>query len=295
MFKKMFCAMALVALLAVPAQAGVLSSLLSFDGNPDKLQDDSAGVVIKGAGNLGAGLEVGDIVQGVINFDQIGAPAGPVGDNSIWGVYSLEVFAGPGGPGSYFLGAVSDSTKSVAGAGGLLSQAGVSTAGLTATGAGATADALFAVFEFAGTAFTVPDDASATSGTTIMSGGKIGGQVDASWDLVLTAGFAGDDAYRIDEFAPAIGVFHGSFSVFDHGFGPGVTFLDLANGVLGNAGNVVVEFGSITPALPGGIASNNGFDFEDSGDFFVNAVPEPGSMAIFACLGLVALGRRRFA
>jgi hypothetical protein len=292
MIKRFLFTVSLLALFAVPAQAGILSSQLNFTDGPDSLNDDSAGVLIKKAGNALPGLQVGDIVQGIINFDQISGVT--QGSDSIWGVYSLEVLTGPGGPGTYTLGAVSDATKSVGGAGGLLDQIGVSTAGFNNTGDGVTADALFAIFEKGGTNLVIPDDAAASVDNIIAANGKIGGQVDSSWDLVLTAGFDGvDDTYVINELAPATATFDAAFTVFDHAFGGSVQFLDMASfGLPGVNGNITTNGGFIFP--PFGIPGSKNFEFQDRGVFFVNAVPEPGYAAIFGCIiGFAGFVRRR--
>ena len=89
----------LAALFALPvssANAGVLSSLLSFDSDLDLLIDDSASFVVDRAGDADL-LEVGDLLQGAFNLDNIDGNTVPSG-SSIFGVFSFQVESITGGP-----------------------------------------------------------------------------------------------------------------------------------------------------------------------------------------------------
>ncbi|MEM6364597.1 MAG: PEP-CTERM sorting domain-containing protein [Planctomycetota bacterium] len=304
MFRK-FLFVGLTALISASADAGVVSSLLSFNGNSDVLTDDSVGLFVEN-GTVDNVLEVGDYLQGMISFDPLGGNAVPAG-SSVIGAYSLEVVSiGAGGSSLELRGASgADSITSI------LAAAGVDMSGLSGSFAGQ--DNGFVLLESS----TVDVD------RTDFVAGPFGFDVPvtgADFDAIAVLGFDGVDdqhtvtaapnaltpldpfdVYDLTDLATAAtfagsGVpfasFFGTYSITDHAFGSGVQFLPVQNLFTGGFGDVTILNGSISGTNAD--TEPNGWDYNDDGDFNINAVPEPGTVIGFALLGVSgALSRRR--
>ena len=134
--RKFILAAAIAAICFVPctAHAGLFSSLLSFDGTEDIIEDDSVGNMVEIVGNTTDGiLEVGDIIQGMIAFDDVDTNEVPDG-SSVIGLYSFEVLGIGSGGSSLSLGAASGVHNVMS----ILTTAGVDTSSLVSTGTGFT-------------------------------------------------------------------------------------------------------------------------------------------------------------
>lgn len=286
-----FAAVAAVFFLPASAQAGVFSSLLSFDGSVDVVEDDSVGSFVE-KGVVDGILEVGDLLQGMIAFDPIDGNTTPAG-SSVIGAYSLEVKSIGAGGTSLVLGAAAGADSITS----LLGTAGVDMNGLVGSGMDG-----FAVLE------STTADVSQRSDFTGPSFGFSGAVTAADFKAVTLLGFDGvDDTHIVTSFGSdltdlsgiaglagtgaTVAIFNGTYSVTDHAFGAGVTFLPLFNVLNGGSGDVIITNGTI--AATDANTTGLGWDFNDDGDFNINAVPEPTSMLIFAGLGLVGFMRRR--
>ena len=300
---------ALLVLPVAQVQASVLANVL-FDGDSmaDVITDDSAGTFVEKAGILQSDgitlsavdgiLEEGDLIQGIITLGPIGGSPVPAG-SSIVGAYSLEVTGiGPGGS-ALSLGAASgaDSITSI------LSAAGADFSGLTGSHVGAMNG--FAVLETSTGTVDRPDFSATfdfglpTSDFDVSMVLGFDG-IDDHYDVVAGALLPGGDLTdlsaidSLDGLGVSVASFIGTFTVTDHSFGPSTVFLPLTNVFTGATGDVTI--------LNGGISSTNadtqpnGFDFNDDGDFNINAVPEPMSVLVWgglACAAGMVSARRR--
>ena len=261
-------------------------------------------------------LEAGDIVQGAIIFDPIDGQAVPAG-STVMAIYSLRIksisrFGTMGSGGSVMeLEAASgvDSVESV------LTSLGV---GTTQLGSGFNGDEGIALIETsAGTigrpALKINHGGPTDFSTLFDSTGLTG----ADFETVLTAGFVDADDHHtivaldvpaspftsaliadlsdISTLAPGTGSsladFVATYSIIDDAFGGGLTYLPIINPVSGAVGDIVITNGGISNTNSDTIG--DGFHFNDDGDFQINAVPEPGSMAVWAVLmGIGGLAER---
>ena len=305
-----FLLLAAIAAMAFPASAdaGVLSSLLSFDGAEDIINDDSVGNFREVMGNTTDGrLVVGDLLQGVINFNPIDGNGVPTGQ-SVIGIYSLEIVSiGAGGTSLELRGATGAQSVNA-----IMAAAGVDTSGLTGTFAGAANG--FAVLESSVSDITGRADFLGPVDATGTGFGFTTTNLSSNYSAVATLGFDGvDDNHTIFSAAPggvpldltdttvaagfagtgiSFAGFHGAYSITDHAFGTSVAFLPILNPITGGFGDVTIVNGSVSGTDSATVG--NGWDFNDDGDFRLNAVPEPATAAMFGCIGMVALlGRRR--
>ena len=82
----------LFALAPSAVEASILATLLDFDGNADTLSDASAGNIIDVNNNQT--LDAGDLLQGIVHFNNIdGTTSGNMG-GSVFAAYSFVVNAG---------------------------------------------------------------------------------------------------------------------------------------------------------------------------------------------------------
>ena len=284
----------LAALFALPvssANAGVLSSLLSLDGNLDLLVDDSASFVVDRADDADL-LQVGDLLQGAFNLDVIDGNTVPSG-SSIFGVFSFEVESITGGPTGQLVqfGAPTAAADSVLNIGGV-DLSGIADASVTDT-------ALLIIESDASSLNTNGLDAS-TLFTTDFNG----------FEAVIAAGFVDADDQQTVLAGPLVDVtdltapglvngtsipvvvadFSTSLSVTGSTFG---LFLPVPNPSPLSGGAFGDLIGTGTISTPTEALSENGFLFSDDGVFAINAVPEPTSVAIFGFIALCSFERRR--
>jgi hypothetical protein len=291
MLRKFLCVAAL-AMFAGPAQAGVLGTALSFDGNVDFVNDDSAGVFVDLTGD-----GIADLVQGVIWFDATNTAGNilPATGGSLFGIYSFDLANnGLGLPLLEFAGTAA-------------STAGQTVRDLLKFGTGDSADFSGLVTRDAtvSNAFTIIETMGNYSlnnwRNTAAAGTPMSLEFDygAGWtsdlsgfDVALEAGLDGiDDSHNIQIFTAAPGgLFDGTYSVRSDVFGSGVEFLDLTNSVSGGVGQVIIENGAIAGPGATGVGVR-GFNFSDRGTFQVNAVPEPATIIGFLALAGLGMGR----
>ena len=100
----------------------------------------------------------------------------------------------------------------------------------------------------------------------------------------------------------SFGSFDGLYSVSAHAFGASTIFLSqevlkLDNSVFPPA---VTDLGDAQIYIVGGnlnysdtTAADNGWHFQDDGNYNINTVPEPASLGIFAVIGVAGLAQRR--
>jgi hypothetical protein len=317
MLRKLFCFAAL-AVFAVPVQAGVISSLLDFDGNLDILSDDSASVVrdvgTTGVGGAGNGiLDVGDVIQAVFEIRTIdGQQTASVGGDgaTVLGIVALEVQSfGASVSGIdtvYNLGLVSAANAafdlstllSTTNLGGLLGVASSSIALITRT------DDNFQI--------------SPTGSNSLPLDGTDPSLFDLDptpWTAEVLLGAAiADDFYQISldglmgapgptvplsvpgiDLGDQIGEYRLAQTVIDSDFGTtGFGALTVQDFSGANKTSDFVHAGNnslFAPKLFG--QTPVGFDISDDGDFALNPLPEPSSLAVFACLGVAIVGRLR--
>ena len=269
----------LAALLALPvssANAGVLSSLLSFNGIEDVLIDQSRSN-FDDLDNNGV-FSTGDILSGFVSIDQ----ADPDNDNlGIIDVNSPDavVFA--------FAAEVTgvDPENLVANLGPnveVLSSLLDSDIAENITDSGT----IFVALESAASPAS-PLDESVFDALDDFNAGN-------GFSFVLSGGFANgtDDFFQFQPVGVGgiVGIESGGFTVFDSPFGEllpvSVVRLD---GAPDSFHDTTLFNGTITNAPDG-----SAFDFNNNSDFAINAVPEPTAMMTFmGIFGLAFRGRRR--
>ena len=296
----------LAALFALPVSsvdAGIFGSLLSANGIADVIADDSAGSFIE-RGNIDGTLEVGDLLQGMISFDSVATNGVPAG-SSLIAAYSFEVLE-IGEDGSYLeLGAASGTDNVLD----IVSNAGVDISGLT--GAHVGQDNAIVLLQSSSVDVDRNDFLGPNFGFTPGSGATA-----ADFDPALVLGFDGVDdqhtvtaaniptfglvdltdlstaAFFAGQGTGPIASFFGTYSITDTSNSlSALNFLPLVNPLGGAVGDVTISNGTINAT--DSVTSANSFDFNDDGDFLINAVPEPSTVAIFGCVGLIGLFDQR--
>ncbi|QDV43265.1 hypothetical protein Enr13x_31200 [Stieleria neptunia] len=309
-----FLSVAALVIACLPAQAGFLGSVLSFDGTPDVLRDDSVSffaddgaLLPDGSGGFIAGSEhisVGDRISGLLKIDQVG-PAGqtdlPTTDHRMIGLFSFAV-----------------TKETVLGNGDIRYELGA----IPSASAGSIDDIL-------GTSFG--DDAMIGVFTGIDSTNILTGSFAAavaaltsptySLDAVLgidlannpldylEADFTGDADANSDgkiTFAELAGLGPGAtvatesggFSVLSHTLGASTHFIPVPSVHQTPPVPFVTTFHDV--ALSGTLTNSEAFGvnpdytIQDTAILVVNAVPEPSSgLAWITLLGLGVYGRRR--
>ena len=289
MLRKCLIATGLVALMATQAQAGLFGSLLSGNGIPDLLLDDSASFVVDRGGDADV-LEVGDLFQGAFELGEVDGNSVPAG-TSIFGVFSLEVLSIDALAGVVQFGAPAAGADNITS---LLSGGGVDMSGLV----GPTAT----------TGITLIESTTADLNTSSLTAASLFADFGANgFEGVLNLGFDGIDDHHTVTAATGVDLTDlaavsptltpvnlasivGTYSVTADALGP-VTFLPLPNAVSGAEGAVVITNGTIQTPTAGLHA--NGFLFGDDGTFAINVVPEPTSLAAWIVLAGFAARRRR--
>ena len=280
-FLKFAVIAALFALPVSSANAGVLSSLLSFNGVEDLLIDQSRSnfTDVDSSG----GFTVGDVLSGFVTIDQADPDSdstGVVDVNSPEAVvfaFAAEV-TGQNINGSLNLGVstVADNTLK-----------DFIDADIYSNVTNA-AETIFVALE-ASNAASSPLDESVFNSLDDFNAGN-------GFSFVLSGGIA-DGTDDFFQFSPIgvgdiVGAEAGGFTIFDSPFGVDAllpvssTRLD---GLADSQHDVSLINGTIFNADPGSV-----FDFANNSDFAINAVPEPTSMMSFlGIFGLVTMRRRK--
>ena len=279
-FLKFAVIAALFALPVSSANAGVLSSLLTFNGVEDLLIDQSRSNFLDADGS--GGFSVGDVLSGFVTIDQ----ADPDSDNvDIVDVNSPEavVFAFAAevtgeNPNGFNLG-----VSTVAGN----TLEDFIDAGIYSNVTNE-AETIFVALE-ASNAASSPLDESVFNSLDDFNAGN-------GFSFVLSGGIA-DGTDDFFQFSPIgigdiVGAEAGGFTIFDSPFGVdallpvSATRLD---GLADSQHDVSLINGTIFNA-----DSDSVFDFTNNSDFAINAVPEPTTMMSFiGIFGLVTMRRRK--
>ena len=279
----------LAALCMVPfssANAGILGSLLSFNGVEDRLIDQSRSNF--NDNDQSGGFSVGDVLSGFVSIDQVDA------DNDNLGVVDVN------------------SPESVVFAFAAEVQSVDPTTGLTELGVSTVADQTLEDLLDADIFANVSNP-----GETIfvgLEGSNPASVIDESvfnslddfnaangFEYVLSGGIA-DGTNDFFQFSPLtvpgfdiIGIEGGGFTVFDNLLGvPAGGFLPVASTRLDGTGDSFHDVTLINGTIE--TIENSAFDFANNSDFLINAVPEPTSILSFAgvfVLGIVPRRRRK--
>jgi len=291
--------------LAGNAQASVLyNEVLSYDGTTDKLNDDSSGSWFDSSGvNKTTGtVVVGDVIRGIIRFDNatitgVGSvDLRPKGSTYFYGMYSLAVTAITAADGT----SAGNEMLHFGAATGAQSLASLTTgwsgvAGMTSRASG---DSAFMLLESTDVNLYANPNAVNTN---------LAGFNTAGTTVVTSAGFLGDDVYRVGGVAGTdvtnltafyTGInsinFAGTATVLEDRGPAAITYNQIAGSGLaaGTSGDLFL-LGTIASDTP----FSTNFDFSDNADVYINAsVPEPSTIAIWAVLGIGGCGvvaRRR--
>jgi hypothetical protein len=298
MFRKIFMAALIVACMsfaASVAEAGILSSLLTYDGVQDDLTDESRSLLVDNDGNHT--LSTGDDLFGFIRISNINGSGLSNAQNVVIAFSAVITSGGPiVGNGVY------DFTLGPVGAAGPISLTSLLGAGmLPASATPFLSSAIFAVLEsstvnpLTNAAFNSAADAFAQmklfspGNWTYDALGGFGSNPDDFFEAELTAKAGG---------ANVSGIEAGGFSILDQVFaGLGVSFLPVdvqhVDGVTVTSHDIgLFNDSSITNQKSGpNIAKWN---FVDNAHFGVNPTPEPASLLVWAgLLGTVGLASRR--
>ena len=288
---KIFSAFSLVAVFALNAQAGILSSNLSFNGIADLIVDQSRSNLVDNGDGV---LSVGDIVYGYLNFDERSLDGGGnanISGGELTALFAVEISNDlglhPSGFGKVF--------EHKAATGFLTS---LLDAALVAEGVGG------AAFDASTIAIIVESTTSVDPENVATSLGFFTG---AAWDAVATVGkLASTDFFQIRD----LGLLFGgsaqeaaSLSVLQTSAAAG---LPSPSAFLSNVGADVLTdtdaafdtFGQVAlrdgTIFPNTNTDNGSWVFNDRTNFAINAVPEPTSLLAFAGLfGFGAVGFRR--
>jgi len=299
--------------LCANAKASILGNLVSFDGSSDTFEDASVGLILKGANNSDTGqLQIGDKIQGLVHFNNIDGTADQDFGGSIWAAYAFVVASVNTTEAG---GIVTSSTFTLAGDD-VLSVLGVGSSGNAVDGRtetsylGRTETSSIVILE------------NKTSGLGLGStDGDLGlaGNIDDSWSVVLSASLNNyiasaaeknpitGEKYDLKDLSDkpstvdtTFANFYATFNVTGHSFGSSTDFLDIYNPIVdaafsdGGLGEISIADGSLKTF--NSATSGEDWDFADDGNYLMNPVPEPSTIAIWAALGLGGCGfvaRRR--
>ena len=288
------------------ADASILSSLLTFDGpehtgtagafqggGEDKLQDDSLSQWVKGANNIGAGFEVGDMIWGIMTLSDIHAS----------GRDSVAVGANPPGQVAFVFSAKIAGMTS--GSGGSFALAPIANAGNaydlrnllhSSVTSGLSNNSLMVGLS----SYNDPADDSGLdplNWSTTQVDDADGFRTTNGWSWELTADLVPgtDDFFDFSGNAQGGGTDRGALTISSQAFSVtewlDVDVLDFANEV--HKGDITLDVGTVTPASES--QQERGWTFTDQSTFYVNPVPEPASVITWACLAVIgaAFGARR--
>lgn len=301
--KRIIFALGIVFFLSANGQAAIFNDALTGNGTKDTLIDSSVGLFRDiGSGNAGV-LGVGDILQGIIKISEV-AQDGNFGDtvpiNSVFAAYSLE------------LASINSDLYNFRPASGTDSIASI----LTATGfgpsllllnsySGTTADATMAFFEKAeirSIGSMIADTDSTPLYTLVGADNRIGTRISAAngWSLSLVAGLVttlgGDDFFqvKIGDFPTTIpgysetnksANYETAMSVIAHSFPASAIFLGMSRvdyEAVNHIGDIVSSgSNTLNTVSSGSQTADTNWMFQDKGNFDINVVPEPASMAMW--------------
>lgn len=275
------------------AHAGVLASHLSFDGTPDVLNGDSVSFVVDVDGD--SAFSVGDIVSGVSRIGSTTTSGILAPDDQLIGLFSFRITSSVGVAGG-------DPTVT-SGSGGVDPLAGT----------GFSIDELLGVptGTFGSSAAVAVLSSNSNVDITTLPAADLPAAL-ASYQLQAVLGFGSaadyfeiqsfrdfDDSGEIDftELPSGSGFFaseNGGLSVLSHNLGSAI-FLPVASTHADGTTNTTHDV-AISGALFGRqFDTPDGYAITNSTNLAINAVPEPGSMAIWGLLvgaGVVTARRR---
>lgn len=299
MLRKFLCVAALAAF-AVPAQAGILSNLLTFNSQEDTLIDQSVDGIFDTDSN---GIDVGDVLYGIAQIDQV-QPDGGTSINTPPDAIAIAVAA-----------KITNVSGTLTGVGlesldltfGVSDAAGLTLNDLLGPGADVTAaGSVFGVFEQKDAPkdpidYLNDDSGAAPTGLANLSAAN-------GWKYVASGGLKGtNDNGDADFFEASLifnngvlltGVQRGGFSILDDTFGPSVSYLPVSiDNIAGTSttGHDIVILPGSTISAANTPFSTNGWDYENNASYRLNAVPEPASFAVWSLIlvGGAASKRRR--
>ena len=288
--KNFFCIVLALSLVSVCSQANasILGSLLSFDGNVDTLVDQGFANVYDGAtGNLTSDFSVGNVIAGFVTIDQAGDPPSDISPSSVVFAFVAEI-AGVNGLSPLGTPVLDLQASTVAG----LQLTDFLAGTEAADGSGNEADeagTVFAVFEGISPPAVDPSSVSSVADFTAANG----------YSYTGSGGIVSSDDFF--EFTPLpvpfggnIGFQAGGFSIIDNPLGGGTVYLPVGtqSQVVGSGTtfhDVIITQSNITDD-----SGNANFALGGNTNFQLNAVPEPSSLISFAGLVLpLSLVRRR--
>lgn len=304
---------ALVLSMGSSADASILGYALDYDGVADTLRDASAGNIIDR--NSNQVVDADDIIQGIVHFNQVDGKSGSNLGGSVFAAYSFKVVSSSATTITVTAATGADNIETI------LSNGGVNMTGLSQY-KGRTGAAGLIVIENSQTNISLMDKDGSGGGGDTFDGGDLAGNFGSSWTAVLTGGFlTADDQHvisaangftinsltgsgtSIDQAGAGarFGTFAGNYSVLKAG-GPmagSTVYKTIENVGLGSpgdrpSGEIVIANGSLE-GFDSTVSGSNWL-FQDDGDYKINPIPEPSTIAIWAALGLGGCGlvaRRR--